>query len=61
MKIYYLRNRDKQKSLNAEGIDYTPAYIPALAAYMGITVHETEEASLDTLCEDDLLFVGANA
>lgn len=59
MKIYYLRNRDKQKSLNAEGIDYTPAYIPALAAYMGITVHETEEASLDTLCEDDLLFVGA--
>ena len=59
MKIYYLRDRDKQRCLNAEGIDYTPAYIPALAAYMGICVREINEGSLDTLCRDDLLLVGA--
>lgn len=59
MKIYYLYSKDEHMHLNSAGHDYTTAYIPVLAAYMGITVNAISPDALAALSPDDVLFVGA--
>lgn len=59
MTLRYLLDADRKEKLNAAGFDYTPAYIPALAAYMGIGVTPTSPSELDALTERDILLVGA--
>ncbi len=59
MTIRYLFDADRKASLNAAGKDYTPAYIPALAAYMGISAAPIAPAELDSLTAEDILLVGA--
>ena len=59
MKIYYLIDQTQWQCCNLAGKDYTPAYIPALAAFMGVTVTPVTKEQLDMLGTEDILLVGA--
>lgn len=59
MNVYYLYDDGAHCRLNAAGLDYTPAYIPALAAYMGVSITPVSHSELNTLVNDDVLIVGA--
>ncbi len=59
MKVYYLYNENERARLNENGLDYTPAYIGALCAFMGVTASPIAPDELDKLCEDDVLIVGS--
>ena len=59
MKLYYLQNDSLRAALNAAGQDYTPAYISALNAYMGVTATPVSSNELGSLTSDDILLVGA--
>ena len=59
MKIYYLLDKNKQKQYNSRGLDYTPLYLSAMAAYMGIDSNPIEKHQLSLLCSEDILLVGA--
>lgn len=59
MKLYYLQNQSLRAALNAAGQDYTPAYISALNAHMGVTAAPIAPDRLDSLTADDILLVGA--
>ena len=55
MNIFYLINEDRKKKLNARGIDYTPAYIPAILAWMGAYGKPVCPSCLASLTENDIL------
>jgi len=59
MKMYYLNNASRHSYCNEKGLDYTPAYIPAMLSSMGATATPIPPDALDTLKEDDILLVGA--
>ena len=60
MKLYYLFDHSERDRLCSEGLDYTPAYFPPLAAYLGITLCPIAPDELCQLTGEDLLFVGAS-
>ncbi|MBQ8719499.1 MAG: hypothetical protein IJY65_00520 [Clostridia bacterium] len=59
MKIYYLYDGEEHRRLNSEGLDYTAAYIPQLAKYMGISANPISKGELGGLCRDDILIAVA--
>lgn len=59
MKIYYYRDRLAAAKLNADGLDYTPAYLPALMKTMGFTAEELQENNLSNLQSGDILLIGS--
>lgn len=58
MKVFYLHNQSVREARNSAGLDYTPAYIPALTAHMGVTATPISSEELGTLAPDDILLVG---
>ena len=59
MKLYYYFDETHRNCLNRTGLDDTTAYIPALAAFMGVTVQPVAARQLDCLKAEDILLVGA--
>lgn len=59
MNLYYLFDEDARRQRNAQGLDYTPAYLPAMLAFMGATAQPIAPSALARLQEDDVLLVGA--
>lgn len=55
MNILYLINDDRKKELNSRGIDYTPAYIPAILAWLGAYGKPVCPCGLDSLTKNDVL------
>ncbi|MBQ8401572.1 MAG: hypothetical protein IJX14_06540, partial [Clostridia bacterium] len=55
MNILYLQNNARKNELNSRGIDYTPAYIPAILAWLGASGKPVCPCSLDSLTENDVL------
>ena len=59
MKVCYLYNENERARLNEKGLDYTPAYINALCAFMGVSASPIAPSELENLCENDVLLIGA--
>lgn len=59
MKLYYYFDETHRNCLNRAGLDDTTAYIPALAAFMGVTVQPVAARQFDCLKAEDILLVGA--
>ena len=59
MNIYYLYNTDTRDSSCSAGLDYTPSYIEAIIAYMGITADKISREDLHLIEANDILIVGA--
>ena len=55
MNILYLQNESRKKELNSRGIDYTPAYIPAVLAWLGAYGKPVCPCRLDSLTKNDVL------
>jgi len=55
MNIFYLINDARKNELNARGIDYTPAYIPAILAWLGAYGKSVCPCGLGSLTENDVL------
>ncbi len=55
MNIFYLQNDARREELNSRGIDYTPAYIPAILAWMGAYGIPVTTEGLGELTENDIL------
>lgn len=58
--VYYLQNDARRAELNAAGVDYTPAYIPALLAWLGASGTPCTAADLANLGENDILLANRN-
>ena len=59
MKLYYYLDEESRNRKNRAGMDDTSAYIPALAAFMGVTAEPVGAEELDSLAAEDVLLVGA--
>lgn len=57
--VYYFYNEERRMKLNSAGLDYTPAYIPALLFRLGISGRPCEPKDVGKLGADDILIVGA--
>jgi len=55
MKLYYLQNETRKCELNKAGVDYTPAYIPAILVWLGADGTACTPADLPSLTEQDVL------
>ena len=55
MSLYYLQNDIRKSDLNKAGVDYTPAYIPAILAWLGASGTKCSPADLPSLTENDIL------
>ena len=55
MKLYYLQNETRKNELNKAGVDYTPAYSPAILAWLGADGTACSPADLSTLTAQDIL------
>lgn len=58
--VRYLLDRSLWQEKNINGEDYTPAYIPALCAYMGITAIPCAPEEVTALGDQDVLLIGAS-
>jgi hypothetical protein len=58
--LYYVNDPSLRAARNAAGEDYTPAYIPAMLAFMGMTGREIAPDELPTLTADDVVLVGSS-
>ena len=58
--LYYVNDPSLRAVRNAAGDDYTPAYIPAMLAFMGMTGREIAPDELPTLTADDVVLVGSS-
>ena len=56
--LYYVNDPSLHAARNAAGEDYTPAYIPAMLKFMGMTGKEIAPDALSTLTKDDIVLVG---
>ena len=63
MKLYYYQDKAKQKKLNREGRDYTPAYLPVMFRNLGFTGEclGPEELRNGVLLGSDVLVLGSDA
>jgi len=59
MKLYYLYDPTVRDAYNARGWDYTSAYLPAICAFMGVSVTAVSSDALGVLSNDDVLLIGA--
>lgn len=59
MKLYYLYDPAVRNAYNERGYDYSPAYLPAICAYLGVTASPISSELLSTLSPDDVLLIGA--
>lgn len=59
MKLYYLYDPAVRDAYNARGHDYSPAYLPAICAYLGVTASPIASEALSSLSPDDVLLIGA--
>ena len=57
--LYYVNDPSLRAVRNAAGEDYTPAYIPAMLSFMGMTGREIAPDALSTLTSNDVVLVGA--
>ena len=58
--LYYINDSSLRAARNAAGEDYTPAYIPAMLKFMGMTGCEIAPDALSTLQKEDVVLVGAD-
>ncbi|MBQ7338184.1 MAG: hypothetical protein IJW40_06995 [Clostridia bacterium] len=58
--LYYVIDSSLQAKRNAAGEDYTPAYIPAMLAFMGVTGEAIVPDAMSTLTERDIVLVAAD-
>lgn len=58
--LYYINDPSLRTARNAAGEDYTPAYIPAMLAFMGVTGKEITPDTLSVLREEDIVLLGAD-
>ena len=61
MKLYYYHNRFAHAQRNAAGLDYTPAYLPALIKNLGFSAEELYPSDVSLLKAGDMLIIGAEA
>lgn len=59
MKLYYYVNEVQRSALHKAGLDYTPAYIPELLSFLGVSAEPLTPETLYKAEPDDVLFVGA--
>lgn len=60
MNLYYLWNETRRERENAAGVDYTPAYFPALLAQLGASGHPCTPAEVSELTENDVLLANTD-
>ena len=53
--LYYLQNDTRKNELNEAGVDYTPAYIPAILAWLGASGTPCTPDQVSALGEKDIL------
>jgi hypothetical protein len=58
--LYYVNDPSLRAARNAAGEDYTPAYIPAMLSFMGVTGKEILPELLPTLQKEDVVLLGAD-
>ena len=58
--VYYINDPSLRAARNAAGEDYTPAYIPAMLKFMGMTGCEIAPDALSTLQKEDVVLLGAD-
>ncbi len=58
--LYYVIDPTLRAARNAVGEDYTPAYIPAMLAFMGMTGKEIMPDALPALRKEDIVLLGAD-
>ncbi len=56
--VFYLYNENVRKARNEAGEDYTPAYIPCLLSWMGVTGHPVSSGEATSLRGEDILLAG---
>ena len=59
MKLYYYHDRFAHAQRNAAGLDYTPAYLPAMIKNLGFSAEELTAKDIFLLTAGDLLLIGA--
>ena len=57
--LYYVNDPFLRAACNARNEDYTPAYIPAMLAFMGITAKVIAPDALSSLTASDIVLIGA--
>lgn len=60
MKLYYYHDRFAHAQRNADGLDYTPAYLPAILKNLGFTAEALTPDRLSELEAGDLLILGSD-
>lgn len=58
--LYYVNDPFLRAACNARNEDYTPAYIPAMLAFMGMSGQEITPDTLPTLQKEDVVLLGAD-
>ena len=58
--LYYTIDSTIWAARNAAGEDYTPAYIPSMLAFMGMTGKKIAPDALSTLTKDDVVLLGTD-
>ena len=61
MKLYYYHDRFAHTQRNADGLDYTPAYLPAILKNLGFTAEALTPDRLSEPEAGDLLILGSGA
>lgn len=59
MKLYYLYDPAVRDTYNERGYDYSPAYLPAICAFLGASASPITSKELSRLLPDDVLLIGA--
>ena len=60
MRIYYYYGLDEHRRKNSQGLDYTPAYLPALLTFLGVSAKRCTAEMLPGLDAGDCLLIGAD-
>lgn len=58
--VWYLFDEKSRDKLNSSGLNYTPAYIPAMLKRLGVTAKPCSADDIWKLGEGDILLVGAD-